>query len=1028
MLNPSEASVNGLWRDEFIEDEENLSMILQALDDKQWGDHFMDLKNKIQTDLPEMPMDIKVQKIFATLRGLCWGTEAVTSLTLFEGKYYDMEQLIKARKNSSRNCSASSESTVDLASIYVKHEPTRSNGSRPSSPYSDSGVSRPGSHDKLSSHLAPPRSISNHYVTPSARGSPNNLRLENPSPERKSVKESKGFKVIGHNESLDLTPSRTRKEPEYTSLSHSRIPSRMAELPSRLPFLLRKKMTVQPSKVHMLIRQPESSEYIGQKSGIPVKGSTPNSTSKFTRIPGKDKALPSLPQAFSFPGLRHESKGDNSSYPMPSKANTEQPGRTNSGSQKTLSSESSSLNSSAIRRKELPTSSTIALNTADASHKKPVIFSIKTPIPASKSSNTIVQDAGVEESSINTVTQISHTVISATPNKTTFADRCEPSTPNEDFGSALELPGRSSRQRSTSPSSITSSSEGARMKYRGRAYEDQRWSRNYSPGPKRPREAPRIVNIVRNSKGAICVVPADDIDAKQIRLEMSLKSSTNSTLSSNPIDLRPPISGANETKRAHQVTRKVPSHESVSKILNSKQPGRKTSIHENGRQTQDPARNFSKGHLNTQGYMVEEARENAEPNKTTTQNIGTGRCVHSYIPSQNSGVNCIHNSYIPKISPQPRVDGANNQQKNVTSPKNVIIPGIERNYMQSLVNDMTPQHSHSSLNQPPLSGSSWAAFSGPPSRHKGQSFDNQRLGLSNPVDQRNDKSFDPLKREEAIQHRISKTNGAGESTVDGAQIFTTNYRKSSSSVLVDITEIGSASNPRVMPSGCTWFGGTPGPMVESLIHIDSQKENSRICIDNKQHSFQSTSSGTVKSKSGPLENFVGWLSRGSPKFSHTESGGFLKYATIRKNKERSSPVTPHGEFSQDEVVNLMKRLSAQIPQTPDGKKVFNGLGGRYYTSNIPSLDKSPSKDEKKRNPIAVCMDLINAASNEPQSARREKLLQMSRVMVDAVSKSRDAECAAEEAEMAAKRAEIAFLETRKHLAQMTELMNKKQDI
>jgi hypothetical protein len=28
MLNPSEASVNGLWRDEFIEDEENLSMVI----------------------------------------------------------------------------------------------------------------------------------------------------------------------------------------------------------------------------------------------------------------------------------------------------------------------------------------------------------------------------------------------------------------------------------------------------------------------------------------------------------------------------------------------------------------------------------------------------------------------------------------------------------------------------------------------------------------------------------------------------------------------------------------------------------------------------------------------------------------------------------------------------------------------------------------------------------------------------------------------------------------------------------------
>ncbi|KAH8150858.1 uncharacterized protein LAJ45_05039 [Morchella importuna] len=838
----------------------------------------------------------------------------------------------------------------------------------------------------------------------------------------------------------------------------------------------------------MLIRQPERSEYMGQKSVIPVKGSTPNSTSKFTRIPGKDKPLP---QAFSFPGLRHESKGGNSSYPMPPKANTEQPGRANSGSQKTLSLESTSLNSSAIRGKGLPTSSTIALNSTDASYKKPVIFSIKTPIPASKSFNTIVQDAGIEggtkhgylptkvsmtksESSIKTVTQSSHTVTSAAPNKTALVGRCEPSTLNEDFGSALKLLERSSRQHSTSPGSITSSSEGARMKYRGRTYEDQRWSRNYSPEPKRPREVPRIVNIVKNSKGAICVVPADDIDAKQIRLEMSLKSSTNSTLSSNPIDLSPFIPSANEIERTDQVIRKNPSHESVSKIPNSKQADRKTSIHENGRQRQDPARNLSKGHLKTQRYMIEEARENAErPNKTTAQNIGTGRCVHSYIPSQNSGVNCIHNSYISNLSPQPRVDGENNQQKSnmpnpgrngqriantgfgdVTSPKSIVIPGIERNYMKPLVNDTSPQHLHSSLDQPPLSGSSWAAFSGPPSRRpKGQSFDNRRLGLSNPAYRRNDKSFDFLKKEEAIPHRastrtsltsvesinkatfhdeISKTNGAGESTMDESQIFTTNYRKSSSPVLVDITEIGSASNPRVTPSGCTWFGGTSrilGPMVGSLIHTDSQKENSRICIDKKQHSLQSTSSGTARSKSGPLENFVGWLSRGSPKFSHTESGGFLKYATIRKNKERSSPVTPHGEFSQDEVVNLMKRLSAQIPQTPDGKKAFNGLGGRYYTSNIPSLDESPSKDEKKRNPIAVCMDLINAASNEPQSARREKLLQMSRVMVDAVSKSRDAECAAEEAEMAAKRAERAFLETRKHLAQMTELMkNKKQDI
>jgi hypothetical protein len=133
-----------------------------------------------------------------------------------------------------------------------------------------------------------------------------------------------------------------------------------------------------------------------------------------------------------------------------------------------------------------------------------------------------------------------------------------------------------------------------------------------------------------------------------------------------------------------------------------------------------------------------------------------------------------------------------------------------------------------------------------------------------------------------------------------------------------------------------------------------------------------------------------------------------------------------GEFSNDEVEILIKRLSTQIPQTPDEMNGFNALGGRYYTADYtPNLDESPSKEG---NPIAVCMNLIDAASKEPQSPRRERLLQMSSILVDAVSKSRDAECAAEEAKMAATRAECAFLETRKHLQEMTELMAKRKGI
>lgn len=242
------------------------------------------------------------------------------------------------------------------------------------------------------------------------------------------------------------------------------------------------------------------------------------------------------------------------------------------------------------------------------------------------------------------------------------------------------------------------------------------------------------------------------------------------------------------------------------------------------------------------------------------------------------------------------------------------------------------------------------------------------------------------------------------------------YKNSSSNgVLVDITSIGYSSNPRTTPISGRWFGrrGTEIPTVSRPITIsgpindDTQKENHRPIIGGGEQ-YPQPQGVTPKPKSGTLGNLTNWLSSG------------------RKSKGKSSPPPPNGRFSPDEVESLIKRLSTQIPQTPDQKNGFRVLGGRYYSLNIPSLDKSPSKDEKDRNPIAVCMDLINTASNEPQSDRRESLLQMSRIMVDIVSKSRDAECAAEEAKLAAKRAEVAFLETRKYLVEVTELMGRKK--
>lgn len=271
-------------------------------------------------------------------------------------------------------------------------------------------------------------------------------------------------------------------------------------------------------------------------------------------------------------------------------------------------------------------------------------------------------------------------------------------------------------------------------------------------------------------------------------------------------------------------------------------------------------------------------------------------------------------------------------------------------------------------------------------------------------------------------------------------------------VLGDLSSICcSGRNPEAILNSGRWFGRRSLTSVFSgegnPLSGESKKANYLVQADSRLTPRKSN-----KAKSMSLMNIAGWLHK-SPKAAH--DGLFTK--RIKKEKIGdptllsstspshdgvSAPVLPplassrpislgftihpanrdehKREFPNEEVDVLIKRLSAQLPQTPDEINGFNALGGRYYTEDYtPNLDVSPSKEG---NPIAVCMNLIDAAIKEPQSPRRERLLQMSSILVDAVSKSRDAECAAEEAKMAATRAKCAFLETRKHLQELTDLM------
>lgn len=64
------------------------------------------------------------------------------------------------------------------------------------------------------------------------------------------------------------------------------------------------------------------------------------------------------------------------------------------------------------------------------------------------------------------------------------------------------------------------------------------------------------------------------------------------------------------------------------------------------------------------------------------------------------------------------------------------------------------------------------------------------------------------------------------------------------------------------------------------------------------------------------------------------------------------------------------------------------------------------------------MQLLESARNERSSPKKERLLEMGKIMVDAITQARDAERAMEEAKQAARKAEVSAMACRKTLGEV----------
>ncbi|KAI9730386.1 MAG: hypothetical protein M1834_005896 [Cirrosporium novae-zelandiae] len=143
--------------------------------------------------------------------------------------------------------------------------------------------------------------------------------------------------------------------------------------------------------------------------------------------------------------------------------------------------------------------------------------------------------------------------------------------------------------------------------------------------------------------------------------------------------------------------------------------------------------------------------------------------------------------------------------------------------------------------------------------------------------------------------------------------------------------------------------------------------------------------------------------------------------TINKSTLKGSPFTVTEVDHQQQVdKEKVSNLSNASNSTRVIKKAKSFASLCSKASTIPP---TPIPDEISRS-TDIAMRLINSARQEASSAKKEKLLELGKVLVEAITQARDAEKAMEEAKQAAQKAEMSYTMTKKSVAEVSELVGK----
>ena len=159
--------------------------------------------------------------------------------------------------------------------------------------------------------------------------------------------------------------------------------------------------------------------------------------------------------------------------------------------------------------------------------------------------------------------------------------------------------------------------------------------------------------------------------------------------------------------------------------------------------------------------------------------------------------------------------------------------------------------------------------------------------------------------------------------------------------------------------------------------------------------------------------------------SHASGKSMLSMKNLRglfhKNEAEKKPVKGKREAVE----------KARIPTTASlqpGNTTTNEAGRRSSRSTSPipaglmqSLNQSNHEHEIAET-TSLATQILNSARDERSNSKKERLLQMGKVMVDAITSARDAEVAMEQAKIAAEKAEMSYMLTRRSVMDVSRMV------